>query len=84
MASRPTPSGSVSFVVDSVIRGYHIYKDICPNPLVEGQLQCKREVGNSHDSMSVAVKKPIDGESKIVGHVPRQISPLCSVFIRRG
>ena len=34
--------------------------------------------------MSVAVKKLIDGESTIVGHVPRRISPLCSVFIRRG
>ena len=84
MASRPTPSRSVNFVVDSAIRGYHIYKDICPNPLVEEQLQCKREVGNSHDLMSIAVKKPIDGESTIVGHVPRRISPLCSIFIRRG
>ena len=34
--------------------------------------------------MSVAVKKQIDGESTVIGHVPRQISPLCSVFIRRG
>jgi len=48
------------------------------------QLQCEREVGNSHDPMSVAVKKLIDGENTIVGHVPRRISPLCSVFIRRG
>jgi len=34
--------------------------------------------------LSVAVKKVIDGRNTIVGHVPRCISPLCSVFIRRG
>ena len=77
-------SGSASFVVDLAIHGYHIYKDVWPSPVVEEQLQCKREVGNSHDPMSVAVKKLIDGENTIVGHVPRRISPLCSVFIRRG
>ena len=73
MASPMTgsPSGSATFVVDSAIRGYHVYKDIWPSPLVEEQLQCEREVGNSHDSMSVAVKKLIDGEGMIVGHVPR-------------
>ena len=72
MSSCPTLSGSISFVVDSVIRDYHIYKDIWPNPVVEKQLQCKREVGNLHDPIFVAVKKPIDRESNIVGHVPRQ------------
>ena len=29
-------------------------------------------------------KQKIDGDIKIVGHVPRRISALCSVFIRRG
>ena len=77
-------SGSATFVVDSAIRGYHIYKDIWPSPVIEDQLLCEREIGNSHDPMSVAVKKQIDGENTVVGHVPRRISPLCSVFIRRG
>ena len=33
---------------------------------------------------AVAVKKQISGEEKIVGHVPRKISAICSLFIRRG
>ena len=65
MASSVTgsPSGSASFVVNSVIHGYHVYKDIWPSPVVEEQLQCEREVGNSHDPMSVAVKKRSLGTS---------------------
>ena len=64
-------SGSATFVIDSGIRGYHIYQDIWPSPVVEERLLCKREVGNFHDPMSVAVKKQIDGKNTIVGHVPR-------------
>jgi len=44
---------SASFVTDSAICGYHIYKHIWPSPVVE-ELQYEREVGNSHDPMSVA------------------------------
>ena len=77
-------SASASFVIDAAIRGYHVYKEIWPSPIDEERLTCEREVGNSHDPLSVAVKKVIDGRNTIVGHVPRRISPLCSVFIRRG
>ena len=79
-----SPPGFSSFVVDSAICGYHVYKDIWPSPVAEEQLQCEQEVGNSHDPMSVTIKKLIGGASTIIGHVPRRISPLCSVFIRRG
>ena len=34
--------------------------------------------------MVVAVMKEIDSETKTVGHIPRIISALCFVFIRRG
>ena len=77
-------SSSASFVIDAAIRGYHVYKEIWPNPIDDEQLICEREVGNSHDPLAVAIKKLIDGSNTIVGHVPRRISPLCSVFIRRG
>ena len=73
-----------SFVVESMIRGYHEYKSIWDNPVVGEQLNCIREVGNSHDPMAVAVIKEIEGETKTVGHIPRRISALSSVFIRRG
>ena len=77
-------SASASFVIDTAIRGYHVYKDIWPNPIDEEQLTCERKVGNSHDPLAIAIKKLTDGSNMIVGHVPRHISPLCSVFIRRG
>ena len=67
-----------------MVRGYHQYKEIWPDLFVGEELLCEREVGNPHDPLAVAVKKTIGGEQKIVGHVPRRISPLCSVFIRRG
>jgi len=77
-------SASASFVIDAAIHGYHVYKEIWPNLIDEEQLTCEREVGNSHNPLAVAIKKLIDGSNTIVGHVPRHISPLCSVFIRRG
>ena len=72
------------FVVDSKMRGYHVYKEIWPNPIIGEELPCEREIGNPHDLSAVAVKKLITGEWKIVGHVPRRISPLSWSFIRGG
>ena len=44
------------------------------------ELQCGRESGNFRDPFAVAVKK----NSDIVGHVPRRISSVCSMFLHRG
>jgi len=73
-------SASASLAIDAVIREYHVCKEIWPNPV----LTCERKVRNSHDPLAVAVKKLFDGSNTIFGHVPRHISSLCSVFIRRG
>ena len=73
-----------SFVVESMIRGYHEYKSIWDNPVNEEELNCARDIGNSYDPTAVAVMKEIDSEAKTVGHIPRIISALCFVFIRRG
>ena len=43
-------------------------------------LTCQRELDNAEDRYAVAVCKGED----IVGHVPRKILFLCSVFIRKG
>ena len=68
-----------TFSVEAMIQGHHVYKEIWIS--VEGEiLSCMREVGNSHDPMAVAVKKG----SNVVGHVPRKISAVCSIFLRRG
>ena len=33
-----------------------------------------------HDTHAVAIRKTVDGEVKTVGHVPRNISSICSIF----
>ena len=61
-----------------MIRGYHEYKVAWDN-LVHGEnLVCEREVGNHHDTHAVAIKKVIDGNLTVVGHIPRRLSSICS------
>ena len=73
-----------NFMFESIICGYHEYQLIWEVPVIGEELSCSRELGNSHDPYAVAVKKEIEGEERFVGHVPRQISAICSLFIRRG
>ena len=55
-----------------------MYKDVWG--AAEGEvLPCARE-GNIQDPFAVAVKK----SSTTVGHVPRKVSAICSMFLRRG
>ena len=44
-----------TFTVNSMIREYHIYKDIWENPTIGEELCCKQEVGNPKDPQAVAV-----------------------------
>ena len=44
-----------TFIMHSMIRGYHIYKDIWENPTIGEELRCEREVGNPKDPLAVAV-----------------------------
>ena len=75
MASETT----ATFSWTSNIRGYHVYQEIWVAS--EGEvLSCMREVGNIQDPFAVAIKK----SSTTVGHVPRKVSAVCSMFLRRG
>jgi len=38
------------------------------------------KVGNSHDTHAVAVKKVINGNLTVVGHIPQRISSICSIY----
>ena len=67
-----------SYSIDSVIRGYHIYKDIWAAP-IRAILCCERESFNPCDPYAVPT---LNGTAK-VSHVPRVISATCSAFIRR-
>ena len=65
--------------LNCVIRGHHIYKEIW-NPFIGEELQCKMEHGNIHDIYAVAVTR----EDIVVGHLPRNISTPCHLFLRKG
>ena len=70
----------MSFTVPSVIRGYHKYKDTWA-AVVGEELSCKREPTNREDRFAVAVTK---ADSTTVGHVPRKISVVCSLFLQQS
>ena len=70
----------MDYVMDSAVRGYHIYQAIWPNPYIGERLECQEEYGNVHDMYAVSVVH----EDTIVGHLPRNISTPCHVFLRSG
>ena len=70
--------GESTFSVEAMIRGYHVYKDIW-TAVVNEQLRCQREPYNTSDPFAVAVVK----DDTTVGHVPRKISAICSLFLRK-
>ena len=61
------------------VRGYHIYGEVWEASLGD-DLTCEREPDNAADRYAVAVKK----EGRTVGHLPRKLSRVCSLFLRRG
>ena len=61
------------------MRGYHVYKDIWAAAVGE-VLACRREPSNASDRYAIAVLK----HGTIIGHLPRKISKMCSLFLRRG
>jgi len=67
------------YLMDSCVRGYHYYQNIW-DPFLGEVLPCVQEDGNPHDRYAVAMQK----SSSVVGHVPRRISTLCYMFLRRG
>ena len=57
--------------VESVVRGYHVYKDDW-SPSVGDEFELEIEELNRHDRYAVAIK--VSGD--IVGHVPREFSKI--------
>ena len=69
---------SGTFTTDSVIRGYHEYRNIWEAAFGE-VLQCQRERTNRHDPYAVAVVK----DGNVVGYVPRKLSAICAIILQR-
>ena len=67
------------YVVESCVRGFHVYKDIWI-PATGEVLICKGEDGNIMHQYAVAIMKG----SEIIEHVPRKISAVCYLFIQKG
>ena len=63
-------------VIDSCVKGHHIYKATWKLTLHE-ELQCYKQDNNRHDSYAVAVIKGVT----IVGHVSRKISATCASYL---
>ena len=68
------------FTVDTVVRGYHVYRAIWDGAIGE-VLPCQRQQGNVHDPYAVAV---VSNGPTVVGHVPRAISYVCHLFLGRN
>ncbi len=69
-------SERASFCVEAMARGY---QSVC-TALVGEELPCQWETVNHRDPFAVPVLK----DEVIVGHVPRKISSICSIFLRRN
>ena len=70
----------MELIIPSCIRGYHVYGEIWTAVLDE-QLFCEREIGNVVDRYAVAAK---NDSGITVGHLPRKISRICSIFLMFG
>ena len=66
------------FVINSHVRGYHIYKDIW-SPSKGEVLQLQREPSNPEDKFAVTIC--LDGQ--IVGRVPAELARTFSLFLAR-
>jgi len=47
-----------TFVVDSMVRGYHEYITSSV-PILGEELSCMREIGNPHDLIAVAIQEKL-------------------------
>jgi hypothetical protein len=75
-----TSTSSLEVVeIHSYVRGYHAYMDVWENPEQGQGMLLKREPGKSKDQHAVAVLR----EGEIVGHVPYNLAPAVSHFLRR-
>ena len=51
-----------------------------PWPVIEDELSCEQDIGNSNNTHAVAVRNITDGDIKTVGHVPCKISALAMFY----
>ena len=80
MASQTVASSGIDNIsLDSFVRGYHVYMDRW-DPRNGEVLPLEREPTNPEDPFAVAIKR--SGET--VGHVPFNLAPIISAFLKRS
>ena len=79
MASQVVGTSLRVFEFDSYIRGYHAYKAMW-NPALGDVLPLERETTNVKDKFALALMKG----STVVGHIPYNIAPAVSHFLKRS
>ena len=65
------------FLLESVVRGYHVWKDIW-DVAVGQEFPCKLKDGNRVDRFTVAVAR----DDTVIGHL-RKFSSTCSLYLQR-
>ena len=68
-----------TFEKECCVCGYHIYQRVWDAAIGEN-LTCRQEPTNESDRYAVAVTK----DGTVIGHLPRKVSRVCSLFLRRG
>ena len=76
---QPPNSESFEFVTASFVRGYHSYMDV-REPQIGEILTLEREPHNAVDQHAVSIVK----SSVVVGHVPFNLAPVFSPFLKRS
>lgn len=70
---------TMEFDHESVVRGYHVYKDVWQAER-DKILPCVRETTNRHNPFAIAILR----SRRTVGHVPHKISSVCSMFLKKS
>ena len=79
MASQTLCENYSCYEIHTYVRGYHVYKDN-QIPMIGQVLLLKRESKNEHDRNAVSATT---SSGEIVGHVPYNLAPIMSQFLRR-
>ena len=83
----PPDQGMRQFELDCACRGCHVYRNVW-TPKRGENLIVENEFANVHDpfALSFNTKMQRKGfkESRVVGHIPREISRFCHYFLNYG
>ena len=74
-----TATEEESFLLESVIRGHHVYKTNW-TPVIGQVLQVHCEASNTHDPYAVATSR----DGAVVGHLPLEFSGVAWHFLQHG